>query len=566
MRMSANKKINASAPASPKDVVAGALARRAGKVLGIAIAGVLVLLAGAFVVVVAVMPKPEKDKQQQDIPAVNVSVLHVEPIGNFRDAFTIPGSIEPNSVVRVSAEVPGRIEQITGVEGRAIKAGDKLAELNTDLLKAALDQAKASMDFDARELLRVKDLLSGGVATSMEHDQARAKADASKATFDAARAQLDRAVIYAPTSGTLNKVPVEKGEYVTPGMVVAEIVETDPVLVVVEVPERDMRFIRLGQRETILADALGGKEFAGRIHYISAVADAASRTTRVELVVPNGDGELKSGQIVTVHMERQTIADTIMVPLEAVISLEKGYRVYVVENGLAQPRDVKLGVLKSRDVQVVSGLSAGDDVIVRGHYYVGPGQAVKVVGQGDQVEPNQPGAAPATAPAIQPDTQPTNNSATNTPTQRAMAHGAQPANGGPNGAEECSNGWSEVPAGRAKPVEGEYFHFLLAPAGAKEDLLRPYRGGFVMTPSSTGFAALHPWLQPYAPLGGLRPAGRETGNGRLFNDCRLYAVTLTPVRGPKGRPFGLSKTSPVKAEGSRGAAVQISNSAEGDKP
>ena len=371
-----------------------------GTLRGGLIAGAMVLLAGAFVAAVALIPKTEKTDPQQDIPAVNVSVLHVEPIRDFKDAFTIPGSIEPNSVVRVSAEVPGRIERLTGLEGRTVKAGDILAELNTELLKAALDQARASMDFDAREVLRVKDLLNSGVATSMEHDQARAKADASKATFDAARAQLDRAVIYAPTSGVLNKVPVEKGEYVVPGAVVAEIVETDPVLVVVEVPESDMRYIRLGQTETILADALGGKEFTGRIRYISAVADPASRTTRAELVVPNGGGELKSGQIVTVHMERRTIPDAIMVPLSAAISLERGYRVFVVENGLAQPRDVKIGVLKGRDVQVLSGLSAGDDVIVRGHYYVGPGQKVKVVAQGDEVESTtQQSTQPATLPA-----------------------------------------------------------------------------------------------------------------------------------------------------------------------
>ena len=118
---------------------------RAGKVLGGLIAGMMVLLAASFVVVVAVIPRPEKVEPPPNIPAVNVSVLHIEPIRNFKDAFTIPGSIEPNSVVRVSAEVPGRIEQITGLEGRAVKAGDKLAELNTDLLKASLDQARASM-------------------------------------------------------------------------------------------------------------------------------------------------------------------------------------------------------------------------------------------------------------------------------------------------------------------------------------------------------------------------------------------------------------------------------------
>jgi len=355
---------------------AGAIgpARRGGKVLSGLIAGLLVLLAASFVVVVAVLPKPEEVEPPQQVPAVNVTVLPIVPIKDFKDTFTIPGSVEPNSVVRVAAEVPGRIENIAVVEGQAVKAGDKLAELNTDLLQASFDQAKATMDFDARELLRVKGLLDRGVATHTEHDQARAKAEASKAMFDAAKAQLDRAVIYSPTSGTLNKVPVESGEYASPGTIVAEIVETDPVLVVVDVPERDMRYLRVGKTETIFADALDSKEFTGRIQYISAVADVASRTTRVEIVLPNPDGLLRSGQIVTVHMERRTIPEAIMIPLEAAISLEIGYRVYVVAGGLAEPRQVKLGLLKGRDVRVLSGLAAGDKLIVRGQYYVGAGQ------------------------------------------------------------------------------------------------------------------------------------------------------------------------------------------------
>lgn len=371
--------------------------KRSGKVLTALIAGLLVLLAASFVVVVVVWPKAAEKTPDQKVPAVNVTVLPIVPIKDFKDTFTIPGSVEPNSVVRVAAEVPGRIERITGVEGQTIAAGDKLAELNTDLLQASFDQAKATMDLDARELLRVKGLRDRGVATDTELDQARARAEASKAMFDAAKAQLDRAVIYSPASGRLNKVPVEPGEYVAPGAILAEIVEIDPVLVVVEAPEKDMRYLSVGNTETILADALDSKEFTGRISYMSAVADTASRTTRVEIMVPNADNELKSGQIVTVHMERRTIPEAIMIPLEAVISLETGYRVYVVVDGLAKARDVKLGLFKGRDVRVLSGLATGDKLIVSGHYYVGPDQPVKVIGEGDQVAPTA--TAPATSPA-----------------------------------------------------------------------------------------------------------------------------------------------------------------------
>jgi membrane fusion protein (multidrug efflux system) len=360
------------------------------------IAGVMVLLALLFVVGVATIPKHDEKEPNQQTPAVNVTVLPIEPIVDFKDTFTTPGSIEPNSVVRVAAEVPGRIEYVTLLEGKEIKAGMKLAELNTDLLQAAADQAKATKEFDARELERVKTLLDRGNATPMEYDQALAKADVSKAAYNATKAQLDRAVIFAPAGGRLDKVPVEAGEYVAPGQVIAEIVETDPAVVVVEVPERDMRYIRLGQTETILVDALGGKEFTGTIRFISAIADTASRTTRVELAVPNPDGELRAGQIVTVHMLRRVIPEVILIPLEAAISLERSYRVYVVEDGKAQPRDVKIGLLKGRDVQVITGLSAGDELIVRGHYYVGPGQAVEVIGRGDQIEPT---SRAATGPA-----------------------------------------------------------------------------------------------------------------------------------------------------------------------
>ena len=365
-------------------------------ILGAGIAAGMVLLAASFVVVVGMIPKPDEKEPNQQTPAVNVTVLPIEPIIDFKDTFTTPGSVEPNSVTRVAAEVPGRIEYVTPQEGRPVEAGEKLVELNTDLLQAAADQAKASMEFDIRERERVKTLLDRGNATPTEYDQACAQAEGSKAAYDAAKAQLDRAVIYAPASGRLDKVPVETGEYAVPGLVVAEIVETDPMIVVVEVPERDMRHIRLGQEETILADALGDKRLTGTIRFIGAIADAASRTTRVELAVPNPDGELKAGQIVTAHMLRRIIPEAIMIPLGAVISLESGYRVYVVEDGLAQPRDVKLGLLKGRDVQAVSGLSAGERLIVRGHYYVGPGQAVEVIGQGDQIEP---ASRPSTQPA-----------------------------------------------------------------------------------------------------------------------------------------------------------------------
>ena len=88
---------------------------------------------------------------------------------------------------------------------------------------------------------------------------------------------------------------------------------------------------------------------------------------------------MRSGQIVKAHLTRQVLNDIIMIPLASVIPLEDGKMVYVVENGQAARRDIELGFIKGRDVRVTRGLQAGDQLIVVGHRYVGPGQRVTVV-------------------------------------------------------------------------------------------------------------------------------------------------------------------------------------------
>jgi membrane fusion protein (multidrug efflux system) len=234
-----------------------------------------------------------------------------------------------------------------------------------------------------------------GSATSNELDQARTKAAASRAALDAAKARLERAVISAPIDGVLNRLPVEVGEYVSPGDVVAEIVDIDTALVVVDVPERDIRHLKVGQREEVHLQALGSTRRTGTIRYISEVADPNARTTRVEIELDNTARVLRSGQIVMVRLVRRVLPEVILIPLDAVVPLENEYRVYVVADGKAQPRAVKLGFLKGRRVQVLSGLAPGDRLITRGQYSCGPGQPVQV----REEDPREARSQPATAPA-----------------------------------------------------------------------------------------------------------------------------------------------------------------------
>ncbi len=382
-----------------KPEVEAAGGRRSGRLARRLLPALIVAAAAGAVAVVARMPGRDGDPPPTERPPVNVKVELVRALPALADTITLPGVTEPNRIVKVPAEVSGRIERIACEEGRPCRAGDELIRLNTDLLQADYDRAEASSEFDQREYERVAELRRGGVSSPAELDQIGTRAAASEAAFDAARASLDRAVIRAPIGGILDRVPVEQGEYVKPGDVVAEIVDVDVLKVVLDVPERDVHFLDVGAAEEIFVRGGDGEyKVTGKIGYISELADAGSRTSRVEVVVDNrpvagsgrattapavlsaasGKRPLRSGQIVRARLTRRVLKGAIMVPLAAVIPLEDGYLVYVAEDGKAEKRQVQLGLIKGRRIRVLSGLTEGDRLIVSGHRYVGPGQPVAV--------------------------------------------------------------------------------------------------------------------------------------------------------------------------------------------
>jgi membrane fusion protein (multidrug efflux system) len=295
--------------------------------------------------------------------------------------------VEPNRIVTVSAEGDGRIEWIGPKEGDIVRAGDPLMRLNTDLLQAQFDRADAQVKFNQTEFDRIKGLVEKGAATAKEFDSAAAQLAINKAVLEECRVRLARAQIAAPMTGVLNELPVEVGEYVTmmPLTTLAKIVDIDTVKVAVEVPERDIVFLSVGQKADVVLDTRDQPVvLTGTTTFISQVADEQTRSTRVEITLPNREHLLRSGQIVHVRLLRQVLHDTILIPLLAVIPMEDGRAVYVVEGGKAQRRNVELGIIKGNRIQIRRGLKPGDKLIVAGHRFVAPGQNVEIVSESKQ--------------------------------------------------------------------------------------------------------------------------------------------------------------------------------------
>lgn len=349
----------------------------------------------------------------------NVRVRVVQSIPEMADTFRLPATVEANRVVRVAAEVAGRIERLNCKEGETCGPPPEgkeneavpLIELNTDLLQAEFDRAQAAAKLAADDYDRIVRLRAKGVGTEQEKMRAEAAMLTSKAAEKLATVRLARARIFAPIRGVLNDLLVEKGEFVQPGDPVAEIVDIDTVKVVTFVPELDIPFLKVGTAGKVLAVVRGRqREFEGKITYISVLADKMTRSTRAEITLDNKRRLLRSGQIVRVVLIRRVLKNAIMIPLGAAIPLEHATAVYVVET--AEMKDEKTGKTVTRDIAkrvivkldvrlikgvertivvngteqvvreqrilVTNGLKNGDRLIVAGHRFVAPGQPVRI--------------------------------------------------------------------------------------------------------------------------------------------------------------------------------------------
>jgi len=356
--------------------------RKSGRLFRFAVKAVIVLIAVGLLAGLIMMPADKDEPAPTEAPPVNVTVETVVAEPELADAFDLPAVVEPNRVVTISAEVAGRIERILSAEGRQVAAGSLLIELNADLIRPQVERAQAQYDRDEIEYKRMAELVDMEATSRSDLDDATASLAASKAQLAEVRARLERTRILAPISGVLNDLPVEEGEYVQPGMPVAELVETNPVKVVVDVPERDVAFFEVGRPAEVFAN-VRGKEISrtGTITFINELADPQTRSTKMEVSVANDEGLLRSGQIVRVRLTRRILHNAILIPLLAVIPMEQGHAVFVVNSSEAQRREVELDIIQGDRVRVKEGLKPGEKLIVAGHRFVAPGQTVTVVSE-----------------------------------------------------------------------------------------------------------------------------------------------------------------------------------------
>jgi RND family efflux transporter MFP subunit len=355
----------------------------------ILLALVIVLMGGKIKSVAEALQEEKAAAMNQKQPNINVVSLTLKP-SSIRDRISLPASVMPWVNLTVLTEVRGKVTTLSVREGQRVRKGDVLAHLDQRDYENNLRSTKASLAAAKANLKRLKELQRDHLSTRSQLDDAVAQVESLQAAMDTAALNLERCAITAPMDGIINQRHIDKGQYLNLADPVVEILQIDRVKIIVGIPESDVEAVRRLDRFEVTIDALNGRKFTAKKYFLSRTADSQARVYPLELALENRDHEILPDMFARVEIVKQEVADSLAIPLYAIISRNDQHLVYVVEDSLAQVREIDLGIQEGWRIQAKTGLKVGDEVIVVGQRSVNDGTAVKVVRTiGDIEELNQ---------------------------------------------------------------------------------------------------------------------------------------------------------------------------------
>ncbi|SFK20567.1 membrane fusion protein, multidrug efflux system [Mesorhizobium albiziae] len=334
--------------------------------------------------------KPQAAEQPK-APLRKVAVIAPPRLDHAR-AIRISGHTEAEKRALLAIRVMGIIKELPVKQGQHVNRGDLVMRLDAEDKEAAVDMAETLVTQRQAEADAAERLVKGGNAPKLQADQARAALAAAKAQRETAKAELARNEIYAPFNGVIDRVPVERGSAIMAGGEVATLINLDPLLVIGEVSERDLQYLKLGNNADIRL--VNGETVKGTLRYISRDASAATRTFRIEVAVPNEDKRLPAGMTAEITLRSEPV-DAVALP-RSVVTLgndgDLGIRAVDSANKVGffpidiiddTPSGLLLGGIPSDARVIVMGqdlVKEGDEVIPEA---VDPELVKKLAGQAD---------------------------------------------------------------------------------------------------------------------------------------------------------------------------------------
>jgi membrane fusion protein (multidrug efflux system) len=363
-----------------------------------------------------------KKTQTSDVP------VPVEAATAMRKAivasYSGTAALEPENQALVVAKASGVLLRLLVEEGDLVKPGTLLAQLDPEKPRLELARADANLKRLENDYRRSSDLFERKLISAEAHERARFDLETQKAVTDIARLELDYTRIVAPIGGVISARMVKEGNLIQINQSLFRIDDFDPLLAVLNVPERELMTMQPKLGVAMHVDALPGEQFAGVVARVSPVVDAQTGTFRVTTEFRDDTHRLKSGMFGRVDIVYDQRADALVVPRDALLEGDSEAAVFVLEPAppetaetskegekkgffeglfggkpaaekkpndskpvavfLAKRREVKLGYMSGVDAEVTDGLKDGDRVVTVGKSALRDGGKVQIVEAGEQ--------------------------------------------------------------------------------------------------------------------------------------------------------------------------------------
>lgn len=265
-----------------------------------AILAAVALWIGSGVLLRAVPPAAVPVERRPIVVAASWS--EAEPVERILSLY---GEVVPNQVVRVRAQTAGQVAVVAVDRGAGVAPGQELARLDLADRPARERQALAQVATAQRDYNAAAELAGQGIAPRAREEATLAELEAARSRLETIRQEIANTIIRAPIRGVVNRLLAEAGDYVAVGGDVAEIVDNQPLRAVVQVPQHAISRVRPGASARV--SLIGQAHVPGTVQFVSSLAEAATRTFRVEVMVPNPDGSLPSGVSAEVVIPTATV-------------------------------------------------------------------------------------------------------------------------------------------------------------------------------------------------------------------------------------------------------------------
>lgn len=344
------------------------------------IGGILALVAVVTLRLVSNKKRINENKQVVDRSKIPVSVA-VATVGEkeLSSSFQLPASLAPIEESKIAVSVSGKITRLSIENGSRVSKGQIIGTIDSQLKQLNLEAVELSEAKLKRDYERTKELYEGKAATETNMLDAKYAYDNKRIEADQIRKQIADGNIVAPFSGIISNKSLNVGEFTNVGTVIATVVNIQQLKAVVYVNEKDAYRLKIGQTVSVSTEVYPGSTFKGKVSFINPKGDASHNYLVEVLIDNNGKNVLKAGTYVMVTFRSETDAKALQIPKIALAEGLKNPYVYVVSGNKAVVRKIVIGREIGENIEVVSGLQIGEQIVINGQINLIDGSIISIV-------------------------------------------------------------------------------------------------------------------------------------------------------------------------------------------